>query len=109
MADDQLEQYQPVGFDSGDGLVQELHQENLIFKLNRVDPNMDLVAVGDPRDGKDYLWFRDQNEARFEYLLNTLGRAALIITSEYPMADTVRVYLERAAAGNDPEFLEKDK
>lgn len=107
MADDQLEQYNPVGFDSEDGLIVECTQENLTFRLNRVAPDMDMVAMRDVRDDQDYIWFRDNNPERFAYLYKSLGRAALVITSEYPLEDTVRIYLDRAAAGNDTEFLEE--
>lgn len=91
----ELEQYQPVGFDSGDGLVQEAYQENCAIYFNEVNPGMDMVAINDPRDGKDYIWFREQNPEVFEDLTRNIGRAALKHLSFYPLENVVQVYLDR--------------
>lgn len=101
----ELDEYKPRGFDSGDGLVTEVHQENLTIRLNRVAPDMDMIAVKDPRDGLDYVWFRETDPQRFAVLVEKLGRAALVVTTEYPFEDTVKIYLDRAETGIDTDFL----
>jgi hypothetical protein len=102
----ELEPYQQVGFDSDDGLITESHQENLTIRLNRVAPHMDMIAQKDERDGLDFIWFREANAKRFNRLVKELSRAALVITTEYPLRDTVDIYLDRAETGLDPSFLE---
>ncbi len=101
----ELDKYKKVGFDSEDGLVVEITQENTQLRLNRVAPNMDMLSLEDYRDDESYIWFRETNPERFHLLQEKLGRAALVITTEYPMEDTVRIYLDRATTGNDTEFL----
>ena len=100
-----LEPIEQVGFDSDDGLVIEVNQENTQIRLNRVAPEMDMLSLEDYRDTESYIWFRDTNPKRFEKLIENIGASALIITTEYPLEDTVKIYLDRAFTGNDPEFL----
>lgn len=94
MDSDELKIYLPVGFDSEDGLVQEVTQENTSIFTNRVAPDMDMIAHLDHRDGLEYLWFRDA-EPDFEKLAKQLGRAALVHFSEYPLETVVGAYLRR--------------
>ena len=103
----EVETYNPVGFDSADGLVQEVTQENASFFINRVDPDMDMLAVADPRDGLEYTWFREDHPQNFEDLVRTVGRAALIHTSEYPLETVVEVYLRRRSEGIAMEYLDE--
>jgi hypothetical protein len=102
-----LEAVEPVGFDSGDGLVVECTQEVLVFRTNDVAPAMDMIAQRDERDGCDYIWFREDNPDRFSGLLESLGQAALKMHSRYPLPDTVDIYLDRRSTGISPEYLEQ--
>lgn len=95
----------PVVFDSQDGLLYEINQENSAFYMSRVAPEMDMLAVEDPRDGQEYCWFRDEVSIDFEDALKLLGRCALFHTSEYPLEAVVDVYLRRKETGIDMEFL----
>lgn len=101
----ELDPFKRVGFDSNDGLIVEITQENTQLRLNRVAPHMDMLSLEDYRDGESYVWFRETNPDRFHVLQEKLGRAALVISTEYPLADTVKIYLDRAFTGNDPSFL----
>lgn len=103
----ELDAAQPIGFDSDDGLVVECTQENLVFRTNDVSPGMDMVAMRDPRDNKDYVWFREDNPERFKGLVLGMGHTALRMHSRYPLPDTVEIYLDRRSTGNDMEFLEQ--
>lgn len=98
-----IEEYIPVAIKTGDGLIEEINQENSAFYLNRVDPDMDMLAVADPRDGLEWVWFRDENEDNFGELVKTLGRSALIHTSEYPLETVVESYLRRKQGDIDSE------
>lgn len=91
-----LETYRPIGFDSGDGLIQEITQENCSIFLNEVNPAMDMVAVDDPRDEKNYVWFREQNPDNFARLIGSIGRAATRYLTFYPIEAVVDAYLDRA-------------
>jgi hypothetical protein len=101
----ELDPVKRVGFDSEDGLVVEITQENTQIRLNRVAPHMDMLSLEDYRDSESYIWFRETHPERFAVLVEKLGRSALVIETEFPLEDTVKVYLNRAFTGNDPSFL----
>lgn len=103
--DDEVEAFRPVGFDSEDGLVQEVNQENTGIYLSQVAPELDMIAHLDTRDGEPYLWFREENPERFEVLVKSLGRAATQIATEYPVQAVVKAYLDRRSTGLDTKFL----
>lgn len=85
----------PVAYVSEDGLTQQITHENTSIYLNRVAPELDMLAHIDPRDGLEWLWFREDDPDVFKKLVIGIGALSLVVTTEYPCKDVVDAYLRR--------------
>lgn len=99
----------PAWFEAADEqgeLMMQLNQENFIIYLNKTNPELDTIAIVDPRDGVWIMFSRTDMGDDFDKVRGSHHTEALVVQSKYPLAMIANWIMGRA--GVDIQNLETE-